>query len=301
MSVTGQVNARLEAVIPLRLRGPSGSETEIDAVVDTGYTGTLSAPESVVMALGLVRLSGGRAVLADGSSRRFDRYDAEVEWGGVWRPLALSALGNEALAGMGLLAGYELRLQAVAGGAVGVALMAAGDPISSDEPLIFRVRLTEDEAVYLRRCQDFFLLRPAYRLMAWWLAVFVAGMLAWFLFARGPELIALLFAVSAAYVLAMPLDRAWHTRRHYRRHPDQYPETEARLTSNRVAILSDKCRMDFAWQLLNGLSEGPKGIIFYGTSRQTLLWLPTRVFEENDLRSRVITLATANGVRVSKG
>ena len=40
--------------------------------MDTGYSGSLALPGSVAAALGLVRRSGGRAVLADGSSRQFD-------------------------------------------------------------------------------------------------------------------------------------------------------------------------------------------------------------------------------------
>lgn len=104
----------------LRVRGPSGAETAIDAVVDTGYTGSLTLPDLVATSLGLVRRSGGRAVLADGSSRRFDSYAAEAEWGGSWRGVVVSAIGDEALVGMGLLAGHELRVEVVAGGAVAV-------------------------------------------------------------------------------------------------------------------------------------------------------------------------------------
>ena len=56
--------------------------------------------------------------LADGTSRRFDTYEPEIEWGGEWRAMVVYALGGEALAGMGLLAGQELRVEIVAGGVV---------------------------------------------------------------------------------------------------------------------------------------------------------------------------------------
>ncbi len=104
----------------LRLRGPGGAEAEVNAVVDTGYTGSLTLPDAVAIALGLMRRSGGQAVLADGSSRRFNTYAAEVEWSDSWRGVVASALGDEALVGMGLLAGHDLRVEVVAGGRVTV-------------------------------------------------------------------------------------------------------------------------------------------------------------------------------------
>ena len=123
MTALGVVNARMEAVLRLRVRGPDGAEAEIDAVVDTGYTGSLTLPASLATSLGLARRSGGRAVLADGSSRRFDTYAAEVAWVGSWRGVVASAIGDEALVGMGLLTGHELRVEVVEGGAVVVGLL----------------------------------------------------------------------------------------------------------------------------------------------------------------------------------
>lgn len=116
--IHGVVNARREAIVRLRLRGPSGIETELDAVVDTGFTSSLTLPDEVVTALGLARLSAGNAVLADGSIRVFDLYAAEVSWGGTWPPVLVSAVGGEALLGMRLLAGHRLCVDAVPGGAV---------------------------------------------------------------------------------------------------------------------------------------------------------------------------------------
>lgn len=120
MTGRGAVNARLEAVIALRVRGPAGLEVEVSAVVDTGYTGSLALPTTVISALGLQLRSGGRAVLADGSVRRFDTYGAEVLWGGSWVSVVAAALGDEALLGMALVAGRGLWVEAVPGGLVEV-------------------------------------------------------------------------------------------------------------------------------------------------------------------------------------
>ena len=116
--IRGKVNARHEAHIPLRVRGPGGSELDVDAVVDSGFTGALTLPAATVAALGLIRRSGGRAVLADGSVRPFDQYSAEVEWAGAWRAVLVSAVSDEVLVGLRLLAGHELRIEVVPGGVV---------------------------------------------------------------------------------------------------------------------------------------------------------------------------------------
>jgi predicted aspartyl protease len=61
------------------VRGPSGAELNVDAVVDSGFTASLTLPAAIVTTLSLPRQSGGGAVLADGSVRQFDIYAAEVE------------------------------------------------------------------------------------------------------------------------------------------------------------------------------------------------------------------------------
>jgi clan AA aspartic protease len=116
--ISGTVNARLEAVIRLRVRGTGGAELDFDAVIDTGFTSSLTLPASAVTALGLVRQSAGSAVLGDGSVRSFDVYAADVQWDSNWRPVLVSAVGAEVLVGMRLLAGNEMRIAVVPGGPV---------------------------------------------------------------------------------------------------------------------------------------------------------------------------------------
>lgn len=116
--IQGVVNARNEAVVRLRLQGPAGVESEVDAIIDSGFSASLTLPMAVVTALGLVRQSGSAAVLADGSVRQFDIYAAKVTWGGTWRAVLVSAVGNESLLGMRLLAGHKLAVEVVPGGLV---------------------------------------------------------------------------------------------------------------------------------------------------------------------------------------
>jgi predicted aspartyl protease len=91
---------------------------DVDAIVDSGFTSSLTLPITVVTALCLARQSGGTALLADGSVRQFDIFAAEVMWDGSWRPVLVSAVGNESLMGMRLMAGHKLLIEINPGGAV---------------------------------------------------------------------------------------------------------------------------------------------------------------------------------------
>lgn len=113
--IQGTVNARLEAVVPLRMRGPSGAEADVEAIVDSGFTASLTLPMTMVMSLGLARQSGGTALLADGSVRQFDIFAAEITWDGTWRAVLVSAVGSESLLGMRMLAGHRLVVDVVPG------------------------------------------------------------------------------------------------------------------------------------------------------------------------------------------
>ncbi|HVA50964.1 MAG TPA: hypothetical protein VNH11_31780 [Pirellulales bacterium] len=102
----------------LRVRGPSHIELTVDAVVDSGFSASLTLPAAEIATLGLEYRSRSGAVLADGSLRRFGIYAAEVEWHGFWCPVLISEVGEETRLGMRLLAGNVLRIEVAPGGAV---------------------------------------------------------------------------------------------------------------------------------------------------------------------------------------
>ena len=118
--IQGVVSAHLEAVFRILVRGPGGVESDVDAIFDSGFNESLTLPIATIATLGLVLHSGGMAMLADGSIQPFDLYSAEVEWGSSWRSILVSALGDEVLLGMKLLAGHELRIEVVPGGIVAI-------------------------------------------------------------------------------------------------------------------------------------------------------------------------------------
>ncbi len=116
--IYGTVNADREAVLRLQVSGLPGQSQEIEAVVDTGFTGFLTLPLSVIAALGLIRISRGRAILANGSEEVFDIYEAQIDWDGQTRIIEADAAEVEPLIGMSMLYGYELRVRVVDGGTV---------------------------------------------------------------------------------------------------------------------------------------------------------------------------------------
>jgi clan AA aspartic protease len=116
--IIGMVNAHREATIPLSVQDASGQVHEIEAVIDTGFTGFLTLPPSLIAALGLSWRGYASAVLGDGSLQQFDVYAATVIWDGHARTVEIDAADTDPLVGMGLLYGYEVRIQAIDGGAV---------------------------------------------------------------------------------------------------------------------------------------------------------------------------------------
>jgi clan AA aspartic protease len=113
----GSVNASLEAVVRLTVQGTRGQQ-EIEAVVDTGFSGYLTLPTPLIEALGLPPSGRGRAILADGSEVSFNVHEAEVMWHEPPRRVFVAVADTDPLVGMALLYGQELKVQVVDGGGV---------------------------------------------------------------------------------------------------------------------------------------------------------------------------------------
>lgn len=116
--IVGAVNTHREMMVRLVVVGSQGQEREIEAVLDTGYTGSLTLPSAVVSDLGLPFRGRGNVVLGDGSEAEFDVHEATVAWAGRRRLSAIDVAETDPLLGMGLLLGYELTAQVIAGGEV---------------------------------------------------------------------------------------------------------------------------------------------------------------------------------------
>lgn len=115
--ITGIVTVARETVISLTVRGPNGQEQEIEAVIDTGFDGSLTLPPALIAVLGLPWRRRGRALLADGSDSVFDIYETAVIWDGAPRRVSVDEVEVMPLVGMSL-GGYELTVQIVEDGSV---------------------------------------------------------------------------------------------------------------------------------------------------------------------------------------
>ena len=105
--IEGVVNDGHEAVVTLPLRGPEGQTREVEAVIDTGYSGFLTLPSVLVAELGLSFVGNGHAYLANDAEVEFDVYDVTLLWDGQLRDIEADAMGSTPLVGMLLLDDHD--------------------------------------------------------------------------------------------------------------------------------------------------------------------------------------------------
>lgn len=115
----GYVNQAYEAVIPVVIKYGSKLKS-VNAVIDTGFTGFLSLPSSIISELELPWSYRDRATLGDGSETLFDVYDANIIWDGQFREIEINSANTDPLLGMKMLRGYRLQVDTVQGGLVTV-------------------------------------------------------------------------------------------------------------------------------------------------------------------------------------
>ena len=108
--ITGVVKSD-EARIRIKVKGLRGREREVEAIIDTGYTASVTLPAALIAALGLRFRSVDRALLADGTECLFDVYHGKVIWDRKVRRVLVDEADTEPLIGMRLLRGHELKMQ----------------------------------------------------------------------------------------------------------------------------------------------------------------------------------------------
>jgi len=116
--ITGIITTAREAVIRVVVRGPSGHEVAVDAVIDTGFTGWLTLSTSLVVTLSLPFAGTTRATLSDGSEVAIDVFDATVVWDTRDRQVTVLATEGGVLVAMAMLFGFRLTLEGTLGGPV---------------------------------------------------------------------------------------------------------------------------------------------------------------------------------------
>ena len=116
--IIGQISADREAVIPVTILGAGNQATEVEAVIDTGFTDFLTLPPVLTAFLRLTFRESVEFVLGDGSPVQFDTYAAAVLWDDQQKNILVLASEGGPLVGMSLLYGYRVILDVVDGGTV---------------------------------------------------------------------------------------------------------------------------------------------------------------------------------------
>lgn len=115
----GFVNQNCEAILSVVVRNNTITQL-VDAVIDTGFSGFLTLPSSVITALDLTWKGRDVATLGDGTSCIFEVYIASVIWHGQYRTIDINESETVPLTGMRLLRGSDLHIQTIEGGRVEV-------------------------------------------------------------------------------------------------------------------------------------------------------------------------------------
>jgi clan AA aspartic protease len=121
----GIVDQNCEATIRLVVGNANSQRQMIDAVIDTGFTGFLTLPFSVLVDLNLRAYRREEGILGDGSTCIFDVYRGLVIWDGELRRIDINESDTEPLVGMSLLYGYRMQLDAIEGGTVTIQALSS--------------------------------------------------------------------------------------------------------------------------------------------------------------------------------
>jgi clan AA aspartic protease len=107
-----------ETILLLTVIGRSRVRAEVEAAVDTGFTGSLCLPLDIVRSLSVPFVGRGVAVLADGSTVETSYHRVRVLWHGRERAIQVLVTEGGPLVGMTLLRGSILTVAVSPGGEV---------------------------------------------------------------------------------------------------------------------------------------------------------------------------------------
>lgn len=116
--IEGRVSANLDALVALPVIGQDGQSREIEFLIDTGFTGSLTLTPTLASELGLRLASARPMMLADGSVRLIPEYYVNVNWDGRVKLVRVGALDSAPTIGTSLLDGYDLNIQFREGGRI---------------------------------------------------------------------------------------------------------------------------------------------------------------------------------------
>lgn len=115
--IIGKIKDNREAFVELEVIGSNARE-KVGALIDTGFTESLMLPTDIIHRLGLTFVGDILFILADGSTRNLNLYDAKVLWHAEERDVSVVGTDEGALVGMALLEGSRLTVDVVKDGKV---------------------------------------------------------------------------------------------------------------------------------------------------------------------------------------
>ena len=117
-----------EAVVSLEVSGTGSSRdtTNIQVVIDTGFTGHLTLPPETVRSLSLPERGFVEVELADGEMATLGAYEAQVLWHERPRRVPVYEADGGPLVGMSLLRGSTLTIEVIPSGEVTIAERSQG-------------------------------------------------------------------------------------------------------------------------------------------------------------------------------
>jgi len=95
--MSGVVNSYREATLSVVVGNSKGQRQVIDTVIDTGFSGFLSLPSVIIIALDLPWSASDIVTLGDGSETLFDLYTAIVIWDGQYCDIYIAESETEPL------------------------------------------------------------------------------------------------------------------------------------------------------------------------------------------------------------
>jgi len=108
--IVGKVNPNLEAIISITIFDSNMKEHYVNAVLDTGFDGTITLPLSLIQEFNLEKKGSGQAFLADGGEIIFDFFEAIILWNDQQKRIFVDAAETAPLIGMSLLEGFNISI-----------------------------------------------------------------------------------------------------------------------------------------------------------------------------------------------
>jgi clan AA aspartic protease len=119
--MTGNVNSKLQPTISLSLIAPDGTEFELDALIDTGFSGDITLPIETIRQMGLTFYVQDVHTIGNNQDAAFNVYTgAKVYWHQKDVDVLVMEVEGESYMGMELLEGSSLFVEAKPNGKVRV-------------------------------------------------------------------------------------------------------------------------------------------------------------------------------------